>query len=132
LTAKYGQQGVTLTLKCGIIYHGFLEVGTTKSTSKLKRGEGVTFIYRNSSKREREINVLIKHAECIIEWSGRYELFTKHLDEIPYNGKIVNIASFRMNKIKLEAMPTILHEYIRRCIVKPSQLSWNAPAFFIK
>jgi hypothetical protein len=36
-----------------------------------------------------------------------------------------------MNKIKRDAMQTILDEYIERGIVEPSQSSWNALAFII-
>jgi PDZ domain-containing secreted protein len=58
---------ITLTINGEIIYKGLLQVATTKSTQKLKRGEGVTFVNGNPIEREREMNALLKHAECIFE-----------------------------------------------------------------
>jgi hypothetical protein len=37
-----------------------------------------------------------------------------------------------MNKIKRDAMQTILDEYIKTGIGEPSGSSWNAPTFLIK
>jgi hypothetical protein len=78
------------------------------------------------------MNVLLKHAKCIFEWSGRYRLFTKHVAKIPTKGEILSIAPIGMNKIQQNRMQTIPDEYIERGIFEQSLSSWNAPAFLIK
>jgi hypothetical protein len=120
------------TLHGEIIHKGFSREATTKLTKKLKRGEGVTFVKGNPIERERVMNVLIKHAECIFEWSSRYGLYTKPVAEIPTNGEIISIDPFQINKIQWDALQTILNEYIERGVVEQSESSWKAPAFLIK
>jgi hypothetical protein len=67
-------------------------VATTKFIPKLKRGEGVRLVDVNPFERERVMKILIKHAQCMLEWPSTYGLYTKSVAEIPTNGKIRSIA----------------------------------------
>ncbi|MCO5763458.1 MAG: reverse transcriptase domain-containing protein [Chromatiaceae bacterium] len=95
-------------------------------------GEGIKFQSGSPAQQKAITDILLRYQENIFEWSGKFGLFSEHVEDIPLTSDTpVQVKPYRVPVGLHDAFKDILDEYLRRKIVEPANSPYSAPAFLV-
>ena len=93
-------------------------------------GEGIQLAAGTPEQQARIKEILLKYADHIFEWSGKFGLFADYFEDIPLtNTNPVRVKPYRVPIALQKPFGEILDEYACRKIIEPAQSPYSSPAF---